>query len=151
MNISSKSSGFTLIELLVVIAIIGVLSAVVIASLGVARTRAADTAVKADAKSLLLEAQNYLDSNASLGASVATCSAPGTFFASVKATEITTHMLVNAGATPNLACATDSTGTKLAVSVTLKSGSSFCADNSLGNFTTGMTAQTSGVNQGTCQ
>lgn len=44
--------GFTLIELLVVIAIIGVLSSVVLASLGSARSKGADSAVKSNLRSI---------------------------------------------------------------------------------------------------
>ena len=58
-----KTRGFTLIELLVVIAIIGLLSAVVLASLNTARGKSADTAIKANMAGIRSQAELYYDSN----------------------------------------------------------------------------------------
>jgi prepilin-type N-terminal cleavage/methylation domain-containing protein len=61
---NNKNKGFTLIELLVVIAIIGILSAVVLASLNSARDKGADTAIKANLANLRSQAAIYYDNNA---------------------------------------------------------------------------------------
>ena len=57
------SRGFTLIELLVVIAIIGILSAIVLASLNTARSKGNDVGVKANLGSIATQAALFLSDN----------------------------------------------------------------------------------------
>jgi prepilin-type N-terminal cleavage/methylation domain-containing protein len=59
--------GFTLIELLVVIAIIGVLSAVVLASLNSARQKGTDAAIQANIQTIQTQAEVYYDVNRNYG------------------------------------------------------------------------------------
>ena len=59
----NRSRGFTLIELLVVIAIIGILSAVVLASLNTARSKGNDAAVQSDLSTIQTQAEIYYGNN----------------------------------------------------------------------------------------
>ena len=70
-------SGFTLIELLVVIAIIGVLSSVVLASLGNARQKGRDGRRISDIKQLQLALELYYDGNRAYPTSLSALTAPG--------------------------------------------------------------------------
>jgi prepilin-type N-terminal cleavage/methylation domain-containing protein len=62
--------GFTLIELLVVIAIIGILSAIVLASLSTAKSKAYDAKVKGQLSEIRDAAELYADTNGTYGATI---------------------------------------------------------------------------------
>ncbi|MES2437355.1 MAG: type II secretion system protein [Patescibacteria group bacterium] len=75
---SKNKNGFTLIELLVVIAIISLLSAVILVSLNVARSKASDTAVKTNLASARTQAEQFATDNAGFEFSYDTICTEGT-------------------------------------------------------------------------
>ena len=70
--IIKKNRGFTLIELLVVIAIIGILSSIVLVSLGSTRGKARDARRQSDIRQIGLAMEMYYDSNNSTYTTTAT-------------------------------------------------------------------------------
>jgi prepilin-type N-terminal cleavage/methylation domain-containing protein len=82
-TIRNRSRGFTLIELLVVIAIIGILSAVVLASLSTARSKGNDAAVQSNLSTIQTQAEIFYGSsgNNSYGTTATVCSGAGTLWA----------------------------------------------------------------------
>jgi prepilin-type N-terminal cleavage/methylation domain-containing protein len=132
-----REGGFTLIELLVVISIIGLLSSIVTTSLGGARSKAADSAVKAGLKQLASQAENYIltyqgyGTGGGGGTDTSLCTAG--MFADSRVAEIRANILANAASGATMTCTTGGSGSLWAVSVSaLRGGGAWCADNSSG-------------------
>ncbi|HVW82491.1 MAG TPA: type II secretion system protein [Candidatus Paceibacterota bacterium] len=140
-----RSRGFTLIELLVVIAIIGILSAVVLASLSTARTKGQDAAIQSDLNSIQTEAEIYYNGTGAntYGSTVATCTG-GMFAGDTSIKNALTGIASNNGGSGNQAC--DSSGQAYAVkakSATNSSSVFYCVDSTgFSGTTTTMTAAT---------
>jgi prepilin-type N-terminal cleavage/methylation domain-containing protein len=118
-------AGFTLIELLVVIAIIGILSAVVLASLTTARTKGADAAIQSDLDSIRTEAEVYYNTTGNNSYTSGASCAAGMFSADTTIVNALTGANNNSGGTA--VCA--SNGTAYAVGSALKtSGKFWCVD-----------------------
>ncbi len=113
--------GFTLIELLVVIAIIGILSAVVLASLNTARQKGNDAAVKSNLATVQTQAQLYYDDQTpvSFGKNVTACTA-GVFSDPTITAAITSANNSSIDSSKTV-CHTDSTGQDYAISVQMTS------------------------------
>lgn len=140
MNLAPKSTqrGFTLIELLVVIAIIGILSAVVLASLNTARNKGTDAAIKANLATVQTQAELYYDTNSQYSGSNVTgaagsCATASTMFADVtisNAIKAATSAITGATEATNYRCTASSGGAGAwAISTRLTtSGQFWCAD-----------------------
>jgi len=136
----NKKQGFTLIELLVVIAIIGILSAVVLASLNTARNSAGDAAIQADLSQIRTQAEIYNTKNKAYSSAViatlpvSSCTTAGSIFDPAEennvAKGITASVDANGGSAGvcNLGGASGSKATSWAVSVPLKTSGNWCVD-----------------------
>ncbi len=127
----SKEKGFTLVELLVVIAIIGILSSVVFASLASARTKAKDTAAKAQLRNLAPAFVLCDDGGGAIQDPTSASTGGGNVCSVSAATNTTWPSLVSTGATYNLIGIIDITAGDGTYSTTLTtvSGTAFTCDN----------------------
>ena len=132
---NKSGAGFTLIELLVVIAIIGMLSAIVIASLGSSKTKASEAGIKSNFTSIRSQAELYYVTNRNFGTngSVGDCTTTTTLMASTlpgTLSNIITDLRKNAGGSANVTCFVGTNGSAWAIAAALPTGGYACIDTS---------------------
>jgi prepilin-type N-terminal cleavage/methylation domain-containing protein len=122
----SRSKGFTLIELLVVIAIIGLLAAVVLASVGSARTKGGVAAAKQEMNSIRTAAELYANTNNGYGAAANCTSSLFADTVSNMASAMNGLFGIPGIGSSNVDCGSSATNWSVAVKV--PDGTYWCAD-----------------------
>lgn len=143
----SSNKGFTLIELLVVIAIIGILSAVVLASLGSARSKAAEAKIKTELRNLRTQAEIVYSEKGCYSNGTTGCTAlntpaakrqcndaifANTIFDQPQIKSMLVSIASSAGGYVNTGCISLINGTKWAITVKIpgKTDINWCVDSS---------------------
>ena len=138
-----KQRGFTLIELLVVIAIIGILSAVVLASLNTARSKGNDAAIQSNLSTIRTQAEIYRDgqTNNSYGTNTVletNCAATDNMFSNSNIKRAAAAADIANGPSGTVTCNVSAGGTEYAVSAQLVTDTTkyWCIDSSSVGTTT---------------
>lgn len=135
MDKHNSSAGFTLIELLVVIGIIGILSAVVLASLNTARFKGNDAAIQSDLSTIQTQAEIYYsgDGANSYGTAGNLCTTADSLFVEATIAKAIAGADNANGTSGVVVC--NNTGTAYAVSAQLSSNTArfWCVDSTGGS------------------